>query len=132
MVPHLAHAGEVQVRSVKAVEPAGHLRHVRRGGGVVIADMLILRIRFHYWLARHAPYSMVAMIERGMTNLIAKGASVKPLPRERAMPGFPWLGAARCEDIDCRWGWTVFAPEGINPEVTLVCPACDQEAGVLV
>lgn len=94
--------------------------------------LLMLRILAHTWLARIVPYSLVGWVEGQSLALLAQAASAKPMLTKDARPGVPWLGRAVCQDIDCRHEWQCFAPNGVDPDIELECPACEQQAGVLV
>ena len=94
--------------------------------------ILIMRIKFHYFLARVVPHSWSGMVENMCQDLMAIAPTVMPIPIRKSIKNMPWLGSARCYNIDCRHKWTVFAPYGIDPEIEMECPRCEQQAGILV
>lgn len=94
--------------------------------------LMIGRILFHGWLARNVPSWLGGYIDDMGMDLMIQLSQYKPLPSEQALAGWPWYGMAVCESINCRHKWAVFAPDGVDVDIELICPSCEDNTGSLV
>lgn len=99
---------------------------------MLYTKFLIARIRFHSYIARRIPSKAAHLVDSMVLDLLSISRKAVPIPIKDSSLGVPWLGEARCEDMNCGYRWNVFAPNGVDPEINLECPECGNESGVLV